>query len=496
MRITDSRPHRNQWLPITVICLAASALSFWSEAVADVVRILIGFVLVMRARPDGLIGLFILYFSGPDFYSLGDFKTMSAVEERVRLPGSPTVFGFPVNLPTLNCAFVSIRVFWELLASQKTFVKRHDRILLALWLLALIPATIAFLISYHLRQDNWTRGMRFLLTASSYFYGLILARRWNGNWLSEPHPRLVGFVFVMLTLMNAAIYWSHHGFLFVALGSAFSIYYIKAKLLLYKIIGLLLLALSARYYLNSTTTMLGVGVIALVLSIAVNTRVHRLLIPGMFMGFGYLAIAFSLSYSVVVVTLSSMYDVTPGMYSNVDVDASVSERILSKTFSDRLPLWLSAYEQIKSGPYFLVPSGRPLLVKDTGGEFEWSVGCHNVPLETFRNCGFLIAPIIMGLFVFALRGNLIVMAESSNRLLATFSAGIWGVALAGLATGDFPADMTVGFFIWSLSGAVTGLHIQAKLGALQPAMKSSLTAPAAEPASAHPLRTASMPTNM
>ena len=44
----------------------------------------------------------------------------------------------------------------------------------------------------------------------------------------------------------------------------------------------------------------------------------------------------------------------------INKNENFQARVENKLFSDRLPFWFAAYLQILEGPYFIVPSGRPL----------------------------------------------------------------------------------------------------------------------------------------
>ena len=125
-----------------------------------------------------------------------------------------------------------------------------------------------------------------------------------------------------------------------------------------------------------------------------------------------------------------------------------------KTFIDRLPFWVAAFEQILEGPYIFTPSGRPFYIDMVyyGKNYEWTVGSHNVILETIRNSGFIVGGFILLVFFIAIRNNTILIFNSKDKILKTLSASMIITAVIGSTVGDFPADMIVGFFLWSILG--------------------------------------------
>ena len=141
----------------------------------------------------------------------------------------------------------------------------------------------------------------------------------------------------------------------------------------------------------------------------------------------------------------------------INKNENFQARVENKLFSDRLPFWFAAYLQILEGPYFIVPSGRPLSIP--GIEGEWVVGAHNTILEMLRINGLIAGSFILFIYFFALRNNLTVLVNSNEPINRTFAASVLAVGIVGMSTGDFPADLTVGFWIWSIAGFCHGLFL-------------------------------------
>jgi hypothetical protein len=144
------------------------------------------------------------------------------------------------------------------------------------------------------------------------------------------------------------------------------------------------------------------------------------------------------------------------------VHAARSEGIVQYAFfklmSDRGSLWLAAVQQIMSGPYLVVPAGRPLYpLLGAHAGLEWMFGPHNSILQLLRNTGVVAAASVLILVLTAVVRTGRVLARTRNSLTRCFAASFIGVAISGMTTGDFPVS-DVGFFLWSLAGITIALH--------------------------------------
>ena len=246
--------------PITVICFLTFLISFFSVPFSIFIGILLSFWLTMRAKPDGLLGLMFLYFSKYYFFGLA-----SNPEREKLFLGS-----FPLDVQTLMCMFIAIRVIWEIIMRPSTFRNKIPFSILILWLLAFIPVLIGFYLGFESRNPNWTRGLRWLMISGSYFYGFILLKYIPQESQSAGIKLLVATIIpistVMLLLMSFNIFWSHHGFFFLGIGGAFSIYYIRKNVFLYFLLGLTLLITVLFFSLTNTITTMGIVLIGIIFS--------------------------------------------------------------------------------------------------------------------------------------------------------------------------------------------------------------------------------------
>lgn len=438
----------SRFYPITAICLVVFLLSFVSQGLVKYVGIGLAFWLIMRAKPDGLLGLFLLYFSPASFGG-----------------GSDGLSGYdPVSVETMACAFIAMRVMLERILRPETFKEKFPKALFVLWLLAFIPVLAGFYQGYLVKASNWTRGLRWLMIAGSYFYGYILAKNWpKGAGGILFLPIMVLLAFVMLFLTSLGMYWSHHGFLFLGLGGAFSVYFLRNQSRGNKFIGGLLLFFAVKSVATSTLTAMGIVFMSVLLSYWGTKRrgTHAARKRGLKF-FGDVTIAGILAFSFGIAFLGYNTELELLLlYGSRSAQADTfSQRIAIKTLSDRLPFWHSALEQIKENPKMVVPAGQPLLLETPGLPAEWDLGSHNVVLETLRINGIFAGLVMLGIFFVALKKNLRVLTESQDYALITIAAAILAVGVVGMTTGDFPADMTVGFWLWSFAGLCHGLFLQ------------------------------------
>lgn len=405
--------------------------------------------LIFRSRIETFIGLFILFFYKKNFFRVdnlaemttGNFEAISSIDGFI-------IAGFPLNVPTLASVIVAARVIYEFIYHPKTFRNKVSSKLIYSWLLLLIPAIILFFYSYSLQNPNWTRGFRFFMITSCYFYGFILEK--NYKYSSENILKIFfPFITILLVFMNLNFYWSHLGFLILAISSSFSIYFLFQKQS--KIIGLLLLSLSIAFAIKSTLTLILICLFSLLTSFLINSK------KGFFKD---IILRFGFKNVIPLVLIFTFGIIYIGYYFNISeialvgVTGELDQRFLFKTFIDRLPFWVAAYEQILEGPYIFTPSGRPFYIDMVyyGKNYEWTVGAHNVILETIRNTGFIVGGYILIVFFTAVKNNLKLIFNSNDKILKTLSSCLVVTAVVGGTVGDFPADMIAGFFLWSILG--------------------------------------------
>lgn len=463
----------SQFYPITTICLVSVLLSFVSVPLSTYLGIALAFWLVMRGRPDGLLGLFLLYFIRYYFfYDLNSFSiNLEGVADEFR--DTVVVSGFPVNVETVVCGYICLRVFYEKLCYPKSYLSEIPTVIFWLWIIAFIPVVIGFYLGFQTRNPNWTRGLRFLMIIGSYFYGFIIVKKWPSADSRILYSMLLPFVVVMLILMNFRIYWSHHGFLFLGIGGAFSVYFFRSSRFNNRLFGLLLLFLTCWYAVLGSFTTLFIALVSILLAY-MGTRNRPLLIcgflacacgkkPKSFKHFvkltGTLAILAILCFSICIGVLGYYLELDHS-HASLYYAGTVSQRFQGKLFFDRLPFWHAALKQIVTNPYFIVPSGQPLQLNIPGLPEVWTVGAHNSALEVVRLNGLFAGSIMLLILFYALKKLLSVLTKSKDLILTCLAAALLGTAVVGMTMGDFPVDQTVGVWLWSLASVCYGLFLR------------------------------------
>ena len=430
-------------------CVVIFLTNYIDQNIFYLLSIIYSIYLILLCKIESFLGLIILFFYKNNFTKINYFVEMTTADYETSSFVDGFIFaGFPLNVPTLASVVVAARVVYEFIYHPKTFRNKVSSKLIYTWLLLLIPSIILFYYSYTLQNSNWTRGFRFFLISSCYFYGFILEK--NYKYSSENILKIFfPFITVILVFMNFNLFWSHLGFLFLAISSAFSIYFLFQKKS--KIIGLLLLLLSLNFMLKSTITILIICFISLLGSFLINSK--RGFFKELILRVGFKTlIPASLIFTFGIIYIGYYFNISGVTLANLT--DSLDKRFLFKAFVDRFPFWIAAFEQILEGPYIYTPSGRPFYI-DTiyyGSNFEWTLGAHNVILETIRNTGLLVGIYILLIFFVAVINNLTLIFKSNDKVLKTLSSSMVITAVIGGTIGDFPADMIVGFFLWSILG--------------------------------------------
>ena len=115
----------SQFYPITAVCLICFLLTFVSVKLSTIFGIVLSFWLVMRGRPDCILGLFLLYFFRYYFHD----PTSIGGSVPYELQETLTVEGFPLTVELVVCGFVSLRVFLEKLFRPKTYGSKFPKTL-------------------------------------------------------------------------------------------------------------------------------------------------------------------------------------------------------------------------------------------------------------------------------------------------------------------------------------------------------------------------------
>jgi len=422
-------------------------LGFINRDVSLLISIPFAMYLLLRAKPDCLLPLLLLYISSIDF---GDFAALvdesgaAIVAEDVQ---SPWDVQLAVNL------LLPLRVFWEMVRRPETFRGKVKPFFVVLWLLAFIPAVLGTVQGHQAGYGMWTRGLRFLMMVSAYFYGIILSRNWRQKHWEQLVAPMTWCTLVLMPLAGAGFFSSFLVFFLTGLGMALAIYYFKRKTAGSKWVSAFLVLAVFQYALRTTFTVLLIALLALFLGILVTGKaspMRRFILRNI----GVVTLVSVLLFVIVIAGFGDKLTVDTSFSSG---NLSLSTKVQEKIFADRMRFWVVAFSQIASGPYLVVPCGRPLLV--LGFDKEWTNGSHNTILETLRLTGLFTGSIILYMLLSIIKKNYQVVIRSRSNLLKLFAVTVLSVVIVGIPTGDFPLDYRVGFWIWVFAGLVCGFHL-------------------------------------
>jgi hypothetical protein len=417
--------------------------------------ILISFFLVFRAKLDGLLGLFFLQLSPYYFYDVSESPLEDSLREVVKL-GS-----FPLTIETLLCGFIFIRVLYQIFTNPKIFQGKVSNILLLLWIIAFIPVTFGTYAAYISELSNWSRGMRWFMISSAYFYGIILVR--NDSKLSLEGALkaiyIVPSLFVTI-LIFFGMFWSHHVFLMIGFGVALGCFLLRSRRWSFVALGTSILFFLLQYSLSGSFTMYGIFFASIGLIIMSDLNFRNNLFFGKYINCALIIIPLTpIFFTIFILWAGHLHgDIDQVYYAPLDSD--VFARLYSKIIYDRYPFWQSAWNQIMELNYLTGNTGAPLELNVLGLPDKWEMGAHNAVLEILRVDGIFSGLVILFIYITALYNLKKILLSRVSRFMRYFSAAILAVGVIGMSTGDFPADMTVGFWLWCFAGLSYGIFLK------------------------------------
>lgn len=429
-------PRAVAWAALAVVICV---LQLASQPIADYVGVFYSAWLVYLCKPESLPALMILTLRSSDFCN--GFEGSSTF-------GGDGDSDMVLTRMVLTC-FPCILVGISLLSSAGVVALRRFRLLYALWLVILPLALLSSWEGREAANMNWSRSIRFYLVIMAFPYGCMLAKSWPRTgaffawFIAFPAILLVG-------LFSVGQYACHFVFWAIALLLPAAIYALRTKRF---ILLVPILVVMASFALNYSYF----GTFTILLTLALSGYFAAIVLPSAKLRsilFGKKAFAVIVCLMMCWIAFVITGDSGDGLISG---EGSFMEQLMAKIFADRGPLWREAYMQINDGPYFVVPSGRPMFVKFGQLEREWGVGCHNAVLESYRVGGLIIGTIIIGLALLWLGHvftGLRIKVSPEVGLVASTSLA---VGFAGLLTGDFVLDQFVAFWVWGLAGLSWGL---------------------------------------
>ena len=360
--------------------------------------------------------------------------------------------GIEVPAPLVVVAAGFARVCVELLRGGRVFRGVVPRPLILLFLAALLPALLGGLRGQAMGLNQWSLGFRAMLALGGLFWGIVVARG-----AAERPERLAAQL--------ARIVW---------VGAALMVSGFLRDMLVFIVIGLaggLIPHFWQRRRRLETAVLAGAALVG-ILGISLTTAGQVLVAlgclvlaavrsPGLRRWIVRTAVLAGCAASAAMIWLvTQLHGKT--LVEFVQRDEGLMAYAMFKLLGDRGPLWLAALQQIAAGPYWIVPSGRPLRPENFNYGYivyYWEFGSHNTFLELLRHTGFIAGAVGIAMIAYALVLATRTLTETAHGGLRGLAAGFLGVAVVGVTTGNFPVH-DVGFFLWSLGGMVAVLRLQ------------------------------------
>ena len=441
--------------PITYICFSVMLLGLLYPIYSVLLGLCISFYLVVRAKLNGLIGIFFLQLSPYYFYDINTSPVDDSSREHFYL------IGFPLTVETLIPLFICIRVIYQIFINSKIFHGKISNVLLFLWIISFIPVTIGAYLAANAGLPNWSRGIRWLMISGAYFYGIILSRDCSALSLEKILKEVyIIITFFIIILLFFGYFWSHHVFMLIGFGVALGCYLLSTKRHYFMLLGAIILFFLLQYIINGSLTMYAIFFSTLLLIIftelnASNNNTKKLIARAVLK----ITIFIPLFVTIIIISFGNFKGEITELY-NVPLDGALLERMYSKSFYDRYPYWQSSLSQVLTSNYLIGNSGSPLELKIPGLPGEWFMGSHNSLLEIPRVTGLFAGLLILWIYVTALSNLIKILLSDISRFVRNFSSALLSTGVIGASLGDFPADMTVGVWLWLFVGISYGLFLK------------------------------------
>jgi hypothetical protein len=375
-------------------------------------------------------------------------------------PGS-SPFAFPDAVRAVSLGGVEVssgllvlvsafgRMMYELLRGARPWSGIVPRWVMRLFLFSLVPAFLGALVGQGMGMNRWSAGFRAMLAIGGVFWGILVARRADPARLGS---QLSTIVFVASGLLVVRFLNDMYVFLVMGLAGGLLPYYAARRRWLQAgtlaaagAVGLVTLSLT-------TAAQVVVGLGAVMLTTIRNPGIRRTLLR--LSVAGGMALSGMLIWVVVQLQGKTLLEVARAQ-------ETLMGRATIKLLGDRGPLWLASLQQISSGPYWIVPAGRPLRPENFNYGYVvylWEFGAHNAFLELLRQAGLLAGGIGIAVMFWTMARVVRVLGETRRATLRGLSAGFLGVAVVGMTTGNFPVQ-DIGFFLWALGGMMVAAAI-------------------------------------
>jgi hypothetical protein len=428
---------------------------------AVVLSLIPAVLLALNADPRYLGSILLYFLPAAAFRQTAPHTLMSllGVDLLQNVTSFTIIAGVQVDFPLVFCAVASVRVILSVLRTTDGRLRLLSRTVILLWIVALVPAALSSIEGQQLGLNRWSRAIRRMFAVGGLFWGGLLALN-EKRRPDEVRDVLLQYIWVGTILYVGDFVREKLQFLLYGVWGAF----IPALWKEYKrpVLALFLLLIIFNPAFSYTWTLLGLTFLSGFVGATSMYLRHRALRS---LAVKVIA-AVAVVSSTLLVILALTYEeegtlVTDPSFRTVEVGSNRDIGFLEyKLLSDRGPLWRGATKQILEGPYFVVPSGRPVTIRSRIGTRSWDVGVHNAFLEATLHGGMLVGIVITIIFLYAFLCLIRVVSESQFAFLRVGAAGVFATGLVAALTLNMTLSGRHGFLIWMLSGFLYGLHVK------------------------------------
>ncbi len=363
------------------------------------------------------------------------------------------VAGIEVHVPLVVSTIAAARIAMVLWRRGNTVRRSVPILAVSLWLTALVPAVVGALEGRAAGYNRWSIGVRALLTLGGSFWGaLALPRRPDAA--DSVIRRIPSLTVVGAILLTVGVLRGHLVFVLLGLLGGCTVWFVRERQWAFLVLVVTALGSSAH---SLTLTMMGTTALGAILA-AIGCWVHKPLRRGAVVAVGVTAVLLPIGLVGIVLTrpASEVMALSDVVVATQSQRLPLQVRVVAKLVGDRGPLWRSAANQLREGPYLIRAAGRPLpeIPSKLAGEEGWEFGAHNSVLELLLHAGLLAGAIGLLVAGLALYRSLSVIASTPSPLAAALASGAASSVIVGMATGNYPVYEQVGFILWALVGAI------------------------------------------
>lgn len=402
------------------------------------------FVCVTRRRLSFMLPIFILFVPvnalSQEWQTLAYYNTM-----------------VPIGFPAIGLLVAAPRVYRE----RRSFMVGFPKRFLMLYGATLLFASAAMLKGYEAGNNGWSRPLHLSLPLAGFVVGLTMEpgrRRASSKGRSLFSTLLVAALFIIVPAIGGHLIFLLVGIVGALLGFAASS--LKRWPML-----LVVLPVQALLFVSATFTMSLIMALATLISFAVHSRFGGYRALRQFAFVAVPSTVFVTWYLAAARIVSQVGSAPLGTLNWVD-------GFRFKLLADRYPLYNQAGAQIASELPLVGAGGRPIFLykypNAALGVQEWTMGLHNVYLESLFQLGWLggillsLSMITVALVAFTILGRAKTSRPVSERdaFLSIAASTCLAIFAVAAVTGQFLVETAIGTWFWFALGVLVSARLR------------------------------------